>query len=388
MALLHSIMNVCNHASKNNSFMIKMFMNFKKIVTLISIGLSTMPLYPKSLTYSSSFFSKTQSIEIRNNDNKLKLNLIKTNLYISSLNVEYDNFLFKKGKVCNTKNLESDFKSDAYVSYKWNNFEWYSNLPSICDNDFSINGFKWNNVNLKLDFSTFQSIDNTDEIYLKSFFIQPKSIKELKKGYISIIDYQSNVLDIRYEMVNTLLGIYYSSYVAVGKKELKFYFERQNLNYLYHIGFDFNLNHQQLSYSEYFYPQSSFSGKGAKRIYELESTIYKSINKDFLKFYKIKSLRIKLLEKIEIGEDLKSERTYSYYTKIYFSKLNKYNFDIRCGIKNKDPILEVTINNLKIGYNSKGLYNSLDLKFPKKIISLNINYIFKKKFDLKFIYNF
>ena len=363
-------------------------MNLYKLIGIFIIGFFTVPLCAKSITYSNSFYSKTQGIEIKNGEDKLKLNLSNNKLYISSLNVHVNSFSFKKGQICNTSNLKNGFKVNVYLKYKWNDFELYSNIPSLGDSHFTINGISWEKNNLKLDFSTFENMDIVDKIYIKSYFEDPKLIMNLKMGYISILDYQSSNIDVRHEVANTVMGTYFSSYVALGFDKIKIFFEKQNLNYLYHFGLKLKMNGIQLTFNDYLYAQSNFSGKGASRKYEMVSTIYKTINRELIFGYSIKSMRVKLYEKVESNEDLNFERTEYYYLTLYLSKIGKYNVNIRCGIIREKPLIELTINNFKIGYSYKGFYDSINLKFLNNKSSLNINYIFKKKLDIKFVYSF
>jgi hypothetical protein len=375
-------------SSNNEPFMIKIYMNLYKIIGIFIIGLCSGSLYSKSISISNSYYSKTQSIEFKNCDDKLKLNVSKDDLFISSLNVQVDNFIFKKGDVCNTKNLKDGFKVNVYLKYKFNNFELYSSIPSLDDNHCMLNGISWKKDNLELDISIFKNIDTTDRVYLKSYFDDPKLIKDLKMGYISIFDYESANIDVRYELVNTIMGTYSSSYLAIGFDEMKIFFEKQNLNYLYHLGLKIRTNEIQVIFDDYLYPQSKFSGKGASRKYDMDCTINRKIKRELIFGYSIKSLRFKLYEKVESDEDLKYKRTDYYYATLYLSKNEKYNVNVRYGIINEKSLIELTINNFKIGYSYKGFYDTIDLKFKHTNTSLNISYVFKKKLDIKLVYSF
>lgn len=381
-------MNECNVSSKNNQFMIKMYMNLPKIIIFISVYLCALPLYSKSVDYTSSYYSKSHSIEFKNNNNKLKLNLLEDRLYISSLNIQIDNFLLKKGKVCHSTNLVSGVHSNIFVNWKIFDISYYLSLPSECEDHFIISGIIYEKNSLKIDISVFEDNNITNDIYLKNYFYSVESIKDLKKGSLCIFDFHPSIFDLHYELVNSISGVYYSSYFAININELKIFFEQQNLNYLYNLGVKLKTSNVQFSYTDCIYPQSNFSGKQATRKYIMESTVFKTFNKNLLFNFRIKSLRLKIGEEISFDNNSASYRSQSIYATLLFSNQNKCNIDLKLGVLKNKPSIELTLNNLKIGYNSKGFYNSLVLKFSKLNVDLVISYTFKKKFDIKVGYKF
>jgi len=363
-------------------------MNIHKILGYLLFFICPFTITAKSITINENYYSKNKSIEFCNLDNKIKLTLLEEKLYLSSLNIEIDKFLFKKGKLVDTKYLKSGMSTDVYVSYFYKNFELYSTIIGQSDNEVTVDGVRYESEALKVDVMSFENHKTKKSVYNKSYFNSIENLKDTYKGLIYVAQYDLDEMKIRYEAADTAYGYFFSNSLTLGSKQFDVFFEMQNLSYRYQAGFELKLYGSSIKIKDFIYPLSVFSGKASRREYQSNSTIYKKVNKKLFFDYRIKDMSVKIDEKITFNENLERERTQSLYATVYFIKDSRYNLNIKFGILKEKPMIELKMENLKIGYKYSGFYSAIELKFFNDRSTLKINYEFKKKLDLKMSYNF
>lgn len=363
-------------------------MNIQKILGYLLFFICPFTITAKSITINENYYSKNKSIEFCDSDNKLKLTLFDEKLYLSSLDIEIDKFLFKKGKLVNTKYLKSGMSTDVYVSYIYNNFELYSTIIGQSDNEVTVDGVRYVSEALKVDVMSFENHMTKKPVYIKSYFNSIENLKDTHKGLIYVVQYDTDDIKIRSEAADTAYGYFYSNSLTLGSKHFDVFFEMQNLSYRYQAGLELKLYGSSIKIKDFIYPQSVFSGRASRREYQSNSTIYKKINKELFLGYEIKDMRVKIDEKVTFNENLERKRTQSLYATVYFIKDDRYNLNVKFGMLKEKPIIEIKIENLKIGYKYSGFYSALELKFLNDKTALKINYECKKTLDLKISYYF
>ncbi|MBK5201318.1 MAG: hypothetical protein JJE21_07265 [Spirochaetaceae bacterium] len=337
----------------------------------------------KSVALATDYKDKNISIELTNNSDKFKLTIVNSeNVIINSLSIENDYFSLKKGKVVDTKNLKSGFSSNVYVSVYLKNFQFYTLIPSLCDNVYGVSGLKFESNYILFDFSIFESMETERLIYSRSYYINDVSLNDMSKGLLSILEFENEYLNIRTESASTIKGFYFSTSISLLYNNLKLSFEHQNLNYKYNVGLNIKFRELNFSINDRIYKASPFSGEGIKRDYLVSGTLTKSIDYDLIFDYKIKSLKFKYDECIKFDENLNRTSNSDFYAILSLISNSSDLVNFKVGYVSKTFLWELKINGIKFGYKDKEYYSFFEFKNMLNNLSMTYKYQFNKKFEI------